>query len=406
MKGWRKSMKRKVRSLSLGMLMMSLTLMAPKPAATQTPECTVIGFDELAHAALIGNFYASRGVRFETFESGNGIAWDVLSAGYAVQNPPSGSQVAHLSFGGQPPCGLQADAAPGADILFDSPVQSVRFKYAACNDVSIEAFDQNDVSLGKSMGNKTGNGQPYSDWRSLRIEMSDRVIHRITVRGIAVIDDLELCGLPGPACPPVAIQNNFNDQAIRAGRFIWFNSAFRVNGLGPTPTTIGFDGATIQFRANGAKYDLKVPNTRITFSPTATPATTTFDTATQTWITIVPLNLDGNVFLSGLAFPVSTDLPNFIRLVSWKGSFTTDTPGVTIQWKWAAAVYTNFSSDPNELGVKPVDDSRASQYPNADNAGTPENFAGYVTGGALGRGFTNYTGSYRGSNRTTPCVVE
>jgi hypothetical protein len=32
------------------------------------------------------------------------------------------------------------------------------------------------------------------------------------------------------------------------------------------------------------------------------------------------------------------------------------------------AVYTNFSSDYNAVGVKPVDDNRASQYHNADHA--------------------------------------
>ena len=32
-------------------------------------------------------------------------------------------------------------------------------------------------------------------------------------------------------------------------------------------------------------------------------------------------------------------------------------PGVRVQWKWAAAVYTNFSSDYEAVGVKPVDDN-------------------------------------------------
>jgi hypothetical protein len=148
-----------------------------------------------------------------------------------------------------------------------------------------------------------------------------------------------------------------------------------------------------------------VPKASITFSPGATIATTSFDLTTQTWITTVPTNVAGNVFLSGLAFPVPIELPSHLTLVSWKGSFTTDTPGVSIQWKWAAAVYTNFTTNYNALAVKPVDDPQASHYRNTHNAGTPENFAGYVTGGAMGYGITNFTGTYRGSNRTTPCVV-
>jgi hypothetical protein len=34
------------------------------------------------------------------------------------------------------------------------------------------------------------------------------------------------------------------------------------------------------------------------------------------------------------------------------------------------------------LGVKPVDDNKASIYQNSDHAGTPENFKTFATGGA------------------------
>ena len=37
-----------------------------------------------------------------------------------------------------------------------------------------------------------------------------------------------------------------------------------------------------------------------------------------------------------------------------------DAPGVTVSWKWAAAVYTSFSTDYNALGVKPVDSNTLS----------------------------------------------
>ena len=84
-------------------------------------------------------------------------------------------------------------------------------------------------------------------------------------------------------------------------------------------------------------------------------------------------------------------------------SSSSDTPGVSVQWKWAAAVYTNFSADYNALGVKPVDDNRASQYRNSDHAGTPENFKAYVIGGARGGGGSNYTGSLSRTARVGPC---
>jgi hypothetical protein len=68
-----------------------------------------------------------------------------------------------------------------------------------------------------------------------------------------------------------------------------------------------------------------------------------------------------------------------------------------VNWQWAAAVYTNFSTAYNALGVKPVDDRTASQYKNQDHVGTPENFKPYVIGGATGGGGKNYTGGLSGT---------
>jgi hypothetical protein len=87
--------------------------------------------------------------------------------------------------------------------------------------------------------------------------------------------------------------------------------------------------------------------------------------------------------------------------VEWNCCY--DTPGVSLQWQWAAAAYTSFNSNNNALGVKPVDDNKASVYKNSDHAGTPENFKSKVTGGATGGGGSNYTGSYSGTVAVGPC---
>lgn len=76
-----------------------------------------------------------------------------------------------------------------------------------------------------------------------------------------------------------------------------------------------------------------------------------------------------------------------------------------MQWQWAAAVYTNtFSNNNNAIGVKPVDDTKASQYKNSDHAGTPENYKQYVTGGATGGGGSNWTGGYSGTAGVAPYI--
>ena len=140
-----------------------------------------------------------------------------------------------------------------------------------------------------------------------------------------------------------------------------------------------------------------MPDASVTFKPNAA-ATTSFTTPSGPWTTTVPTSLAGNVFLDGLAFQVPIGgLPGGINPVSWKGTFTSATPGVTVQWQWAAAVYTTFSATGNLLGVKPVDDNDASSYKNSDHAGTPEAFRSFVIGGARGGGGANYTGSYSGT---------
>jgi hypothetical protein len=199
-----------------------------------------------------------------------------------------------------------------------------------------------------------------------------------------------------PCMSTAAITSNFNGTAIPAGAYLWFNSVFKLSGAGQSAqTTIYFSNEQIQFTAEGIAYMLPVPNAQVTFSPTATTASSTFDSVSNTWITTVPYGLSGNTFLSGLAFSVPAGgLPAGINPVTWSGTFGTDTPGVTVHWQWGAAVYSLLSTDYTTLGVKASDDSHTG---NADHAGTPEQYKALVTGGARGGGGANYTGSYSGT---------
>ena len=57
-----------------------------------------------------------------------------------------------------------------------------------------------------------------------------------------------------------------------------------------------------------------------------------------------------------------------------------------LQWQWAAAFYTQFSTDLNAIGVKPIDGDKNNPYTNSDHAGSPENLKAFVSGGARGGG--------------------
>ncbi len=201
-----------------------------------------------------------------------------------------------------------------------------------------------------------------------------------------------------------AISSNFNGTPIPGGDWIWFTAVMKVHGLGNQPVTIGFMGS-IQFTVDGTTYILPVHSALVTFSPSVTVATTVFTNGQ--WVTTLPISgLAGSVFLDGFAVqaPVPDGFPGGIQPVTWQGTFFSVTPGLDVQWQWAAAVYNNpmFGANYNQLGVKPVDDNHASIYQNSDHAGTPEYFTPYLAGGARGGGGSNFTGSYSGTTSAIP----
>ncbi len=216
-------------------------------------------------------------------------------------------------------------------------------------------------------------------------------------------------------CPSSTNISNFNGTPIEQGNFIWFNANLTASGIPSIGANIFFTASTIAFTAD-QPYTVNVPNAQITLSPTAVCASTTFDTLTNTWTTIVPLAGSDEIFLTGVAFPVPATFTQANGRVqgpvSWQGTFAADTAGISVAWKWGAAVYKNFSLDYNALGIKPAH-TRACLYQNSDHAGTPEGvdpgsrrpFKDFVIGGARGGGGSNWTGSWSGTVGVSVCVT-
>jgi hypothetical protein len=201
-----------------------------------------------------------------------------------------------------------------------------------------------------------------------------------------------------------SITSNFNGTSIPAGDTIWFSSVLKASGLGSAPVTVHVTDQVISFQAGGTSYTLQVPDSNITFSPTTSTGTTSFDSGNNAWVSNLPSTFSGNAFLGGYAFQVATSIRGGVNPVTWQADFATDTPGVKINWQWAAAVYTSFSADYNALNVKPLDSNNATAYHNSDHAGTPEAFRSFVVGGARGGGGANFTGSYSATASLTPSV--
>ena len=218
-----------------------------------------------------------------------------------------------------------------------------------------------------------------------------------------------------PNVAQTSISANFNGTPIKAGSTIWFNANFSVSGIPQNGDTISLTGSSISFLADHA-YNLVAPNALITFSEDITCTITSFDAITNTWMATVPISGSDEIFLSGLAFPAPASFASgggkVIGPVTWNGTLASAAPGVTIKWKWAAAVYTSFASEYNTLAIKPAH-SNACGYSNSDHAGTPEginaagiSFQKFVTGGAGGGGGSNFTGGWSGTERAVPVTAQ
>jgi hypothetical protein len=198
------------------------------------------------------------------------------------------------------------------------------------------------------------------------------------------------------------ITSAFNGIAVDPGSTVWFNCAARVIGLQST-TTLHVTDATVSFTANGSPYTVDLPDTTVTFSSLVVKASTSYSAAGG-WSVTAPLNMSNdNVFFGGAGLPVPGGLPGMIQGVTWTGNFTADATGLTVNWKWAAAAYSSFGSDPASLGIKSVDGPLLDAvYANADKAGTPEAFKQFLVGGARGGGGANYTGAFGMTTSVVP----
>jgi len=134
-------------------------------------------------------------------------------------------------------------------------------------------------------------------------------------------------------------------------------------------------------------------------------------------VTTAPVSGSDEILLSGLLIKASditgsstVDLK--ASTVTWTGGFSTNTSGVSLNWKWGAAVYSanttvaNAAANMNNLNVKPTH-TNACGYNNGDHAGTPEakKIQQSVIGGARGGGGSNFTGSWSGTQNVAPCFT-
>ncbi len=195
------------------------------------------------------------------------------------------------------------------------------------------------------------------------------------------------------------INSSFMNYTINAGTYIWFSAVANIVYSGSYPVTINFTNQNI----TSSKFNLSPANAKLILTNSVSQATTEFN-GTE-WVTTSPPNISGQYFISGYSHLVPLAITPNLNPVAWKGIWTASCPGVaSVQWKWTAAVYSSLNSNPDLLGVKPIDGIAPNPYFNSDLAGTPENYTANLIAGARSTGGTVYTGSYSGVTSRTPCA--
>jgi len=207
---------------------------------------------------------------------------------------------------------------------------------------------------------------------------------------------------------PQALAYNVSEQNKNAGEIVWFNSHFKLQGTVPTTDfTVDVTDQAITFGAQ----TLLVPPAVITFSSTASCASTTFNTALNRWETTIPLSSASKadeIFSAGLAFLLPPNFAQNVNNVSWKATFSSTAPSLKFAFQYGAANYLtnskgnsfpmlNGQPDMSAMLIKPVHNaSTCANYSTGDHAGTPENptVKSLVTGGGSGGGGSNWTGSW------------
>jgi hypothetical protein len=219
-------------------------------------------------------------------------------------------------------------------------------------------------------------------------------------RPLATVRQLDCEALEDRTTPTVStISANFNGVAVPAGDYLWFSSVAKVSGLGSTPVTVDLTDETISFTAKGTQYSLAVPDSTIVFNSATQKASSSFGAAG--WSVSAPSNFSGSVFLDGLGWQAANGLPGGIKDVTWSGDFSSATPGIKVNWKWSAAVYSEFTTNMSAIEVKTLPDKKEDVIKNTDHAGTPENFKSFVVAGARGQGGSDWTG-----NRSSTAAVQ
>lgn len=224
----------------------------------------------------------------------------------------------------------------------------------------------------------------------------------------AFIGSILVSGIAVSAQTSSTINGGFNSTAVAADNWLWINArmtSINFNGASATAPLVHVyvTGASLNFTDTVANrsYSIPLPNEVLTFSSGNSASSVVF--GSSRWNAEFPKSGAStsatSPFLTGLAYPLlPVGISGGITPVSMTALFSTDQAGVSFNWNWSVAAYSQMSSDPNALGVSAVDGSGL-------QSGTPQNVIQYLIAGGRGGGAPNYTGTTTSALSVTPSVV-
>ena len=207
---------------------------------------------------------------------------------------------------------------------------------------------------------------------------------------------------------PSTITSSFNSTAVGGDNWLWINArmtSINFNGASASAPVVRVyvTGASLSFNdtATGLSYSIPLPNEVLTFSGGTLTSSVAF--GSSKWNADFPkpgsTTSASSPFLTGLAYQLSpAGISGGISPVSMTALFSADQAGVSFNWNWSVAAYSQMSSDPNSLGVTPADGAGM-------QSGTPRNVTQYLIAGGRGGGAPNYTGTTTSTLSVTPAVV-
>jgi hypothetical protein len=233
-------------------------------------------------------------------------------------------------------------------------------------------------------------------------------LQRNAAHGILILSTIASARFSASAQTVSANASNFNGTAIAGNNYLWFNShlsSITFSGAASssplvhvyvTSASVTFTDATL-----GNTYNIALPNEVLTFDTAASSSSISY--SSSKWNGTFPksggTSSAGNPFATGLMYQVpASGITGGINPVTLTASFSTDQSGVSLNWQWSAAVYTQTQANPNNLNVLAADGSGL-------QSGTPQSLVSFVIGGARGGGGANYTGSNSGTLSVTPAVL-